>query len=360
MPEITRMPVVVLFNEPSPRTPVQDRAAEAGVEDAVRSALHALGAAGYAAEPLGVGADWLRVAERLRAQRAVVVNFCEGVRGNAAGEGYLAGLLELLELPYTGSPPDAILLCLNKIRTKRLLEGAGLPTAPYLELDALDVLLEPARLDELFRTRGVAWPVIAKPAAEDASQGILQGSVARDAAELRAAAERVAGLYGFPVLVERFIAGREFNLAVIEDPEPRMLPVSEIVFAATSAGRWPIVTYDAKWLAGSDEDRATVPCCPADLGEASLRRLERIALHAFRVTGCRDYARIDVRTSRDGDPFILEVNANPDLSAQAGLSRQLAAAGMPHDQFLVQLVQRAAARAPHPRLPSPHARSCDL
>jgi D-alanine-D-alanine ligase len=338
-----RWPVLVLFNQPSPYTRPQDRAAEAGVLEAVGTALAALARAGYSVETLGLTDDWLPLVERLRLEPAVVVNFCEGLAGRAAGEAHVAGLLELMHVPYTGSTPDAILLCLNKVRTKRLLAGSGLPTPPFLELHPRDILLD-AQLQQRLAEHGVCWPVIVKPAGEDASQGIHQSSVAQDAAELRRAAERAAASYGYPVLVEQYVAGREFNIAVIDDLEPQALPIAEIVFDAAAGIRWPIVTYDAKWSIGSDEDRATVPRCPAELDAATAQRLAGLALEAVRVTGCRDYARIDLRLTADGRPFILEVNANPDLSPNGGLVHQLAAAGIAHEDFVVRLIERAVER----------------
>jgi D-alanine-D-alanine ligase len=347
------LPVIVLFNQPSPQTLPEDRAAELGVLEAVGTAVTALARAGYSVETLGLADDWLPLVERLRRGPAVVVNFCEGFAGRAVGEAHVAGILELMGVPYTGSTPQAILLCLDKIRTKRLLAGGSLPTPPFFELRAEHLNLSAEKLQTELTACGVRWPALVKPASEDASQGIHQSSVTRNATELRAAVERVVRAYGYPVLIERFIDGREFNIAVIDDPTPRALPIAEIVFDRSAGDRWPIVTYDAKWATGSEEDRATVPACPAELDQATAQRLASLAIDAVRLTGCRDYARIDLRVSPDGEPFILEVNANPDLSPSGGLVHQLAAAGISHDDFLVRLIERAARRCD--RLGTRHA-----
>ena len=335
-------PVLVLFNAASSATRSEDREAEAGVVEAAEAALNSLREAGYQVDAFGLADDFLPLVERLRREPAVVVNFCEAYRGRPAGEGYITGLLELLDVPYTGSTPDAMFLCLDKIRTKRLLAGAGLPTPAFFEVRSADEVSIPSGL---FPAPGVSWPVIVKPAGEDASQGVSQQSIIEELGGLGEAIERTAAGYGYPVLVEQYIDGREFNLAVIEDPAPRLLPVSEILFRTSSEARWPIVTYEAKWSAGSEADLATLPRCPAEIDAELAGELERLALEAFRMTGCRDYARIDIRLARDGQAYLLEVNANPDLGPAAGLARQLAAAGIRYSDFLIRLVERATARS---------------
>jgi D-alanine-D-alanine ligase len=362
----SRPPVVVLFNQPSPHTRPEDRAAEAGVIECVTAVAGSLARTGHSVETLGIVDDLGPLIERLRGGPAVFVNFCEGFGGRSAGEAHVTGLLELFGAPYTGSPPEAMLLCLDKIRTKRLLAGSGLPTPPFLEFgDQCSPLstqysgtqhrgtqhsspgsLPDEGMRSLLAEAGLAWPIMVKPAATDASQGIDQDSVVKDIESLRRAIARTAAAYGWPVLAEQFIDGREFNLAVVGDPANRVLPVSEIVFERSDAVRWPIVTYDAKWTTGSADDRATVPRCPADIDSRTAGELGRLAVAATRATGCRDYVRVDMRLSPDGRPYILEVNANPDLSPGAGLDRQLRAAGIPRDQFLADMVRWALCRTP--------------
>jgi D-alanine-D-alanine ligase len=159
--------------------------------------------------------------------------------------------------------------------------------------------------------------------------------------------QRVALLlerYGPPVLVEQFLRGREFNVGLIEAPDLRVLPVSEILFVDKDPGYWPIVTYDAKWKPGTRDYEATPPRYPAAVTPRLAERLGDLARRAFRLLGCRDYARVDFRVRAGGRPYILEVNPNPDFSPTAGLSGGLASAGLTHAQFTVDLVQAALAR----------------
>src|SRR5260370_28118250 len=134
-----------------------------------------------------------------------------------------------------------------------------------------------------------------KPATQDASIGLDQGSVGNTQQRLE---ERVASLlksYGPPVLVEQFIHGRELNVALIEAPDLRTLPISEVLFTDQDPQYWPIVTYDAKWRPGSRDYEATPPCYPANVSPPLAQRLGTLALHAFRLLGCRDYAPADFR-----------------------------------------------------------------
>jgi D-alanine-D-alanine ligase len=289
--------------------------------------------ASYEVSTLRVCRDPSVLLDGLRDARPdVVFNLFEGLADSGETEAHVAGILEWLEVPYTGCPYQTLCLARSKHLTKYLLAGAGLPTAGFFVIE--DVPVEECSL---------GWPVIVKPANQDASVGVDQGSVVTNLDRLN---ERVAYLldnYGPPVLVEEFIRGREFNVGVIETPELRVLPVSEILFVEKDPGFWPIVTYDAKWKPGTRDYEATPPAYPARVAPRLRSRVEKLSLQAFRLLGCRDYARVDFRV-RGGKPYILEVNPNPDFSPTAGLAGGLESAGISHTRFTVDLVQRAIAR----------------
>jgi D-alanine-D-alanine ligase len=190
----------------------------------------------------------------------------------------------------------------------------------------------------------LAWPVIVKPSDQDASVGIDQGSVVSSPKQLEQRVKYLLDEYKAPVLVEEFIPGREFNVGLVENPELRVLPLEEIAFVRDEPGSWPIVTYDAKWKPGSADDRATPSKTSATVSPRLKSRLERLAKQAFRVLGCRDYARVDFRVKAPAKPYILEVNPNPSFNPNSGLACSLVAAGLPWEDFAVQTVQRALAR----------------
>ena len=138
------------------------------------------------------------------------------------------------------------------------------------------------------------------------------------------------------------------NVALIETPTFRILPISEVLFVDKDPAFWPIVTYDAKWRPGSRDYEATPPRYPAEVSPKLTQRLSALACQAFRLLGCRDYARVDFRVRPSGKPYILEVNPNPDFSPTAGLAGGLVSAGITHAQFAVDLVRTALARSKKP------------
>jgi D-alanine-D-alanine ligase len=186
--------------------------------------------------------------------------------------------------------------------------------------------------------------VIIKPAQEDASVGLDQGSVVVDMPALNDRVSSMLKTYGPPVLVEEFIDGRELNVSMIEAPKLRILPVSEVLFVRDGPGFWPIVTYDAKWRPGSRDYEATPPQYPADVEPNLAKTLGKIARRAFRLLGCRDYARCDFRVRPSGEPYLLEVNPNPDFNDLAGLAGSLKSAGLTHAEFTNNLVKMALLR----------------
>jgi D-alanine-D-alanine ligase len=323
--------VAILYNQPVLPADHPDAASEHEILDTVAAVERSLADAGFEVARLGVGHEPRVLVEGLHDLRPdVVFNLFEGLADQGGTEAHVAGVLEWLGLPFTGSPSATLGLARNKPLTKHLLRGAGLPTPEFFVAE--DLPLPPCPLD---------WPVIVKPALEDASLGLDQGSVVTDQKRLE---ERVALLlesYGPMVLVERFIGGRELNVALIEAPDLRTLPVSEVLFTDQEPGHWPIITYDAKWKPGSRDYEATPPRYPADVRPRLAERLGALARQAFRLLGCRDYARVDFRVRPSGKPYILEVNPNPDLNPTAGLACGLTSAGLTHGQFAVDLVRNA-------------------
>ena len=268
-----------------------------------------------------------------KARPDVVFNLFEGLPDWGDTEAFAVGVLEWLGVPYTGCPFQPLAIARHKPLTKHLLRGARLPTPDFFVVDHLPVVDCP-----------LAWPVIVKPSNQDASVGLDQGSVVTSQEDLERRVAYVLDEYGPPVLVEEFVPGREFNVGVVETPELRVLPLSEIKFISDEPGFWPIVTYDAKWKPGTPDYEATPPVYLPEVPPRLRARLERLAKQAFRVLGCRDYARVDFRVKPPAKPYILEVNPNPSYSPNAGLSGGLTAAGLQWAEFTVQMVRRAAAR----------------
>jgi len=259
------------------------------------------------------------------------VNLCEGAFGDSHQEMNVPSLLELLRIPYTGSSPLALGICQNKGLAKDILRANGIPTPDYKVLRDFDDWK--AEMD---------FPLFVKPLREDASIGISSKSYVTTEAELKGQVEYIHAQYGQPALVEEYIDGRELNVAILGNASPRILPISEILFDFDQEPK--IVGYSAKWLKETEEYEKTNPVCPAVLEEAAKNKVERVALYAYLAVCCRDYARVDMRL-RDDMLFVLEVNANPDISHETGFARSLRAAGIPYEEFIRQIVFFALERA---------------
>lgn len=324
----------ILFNAPVLPDGHPDAASEADVVEVANAVASGLIQHGWettlipAAPPLG------SLLGRLESSAYdVVFNLIEGFGGLSAGATWITALLELTGVPITGSPSSALALCQSKARAKALLQGFGLPTAPF----------QVVAPDEAVPDWDWRGPVIVKPDEEDGSLGIDQGSVVNDAWALRERVDRLRDCYGGSVLIESYVPGPEFNVGVLGLPELESLPVAEIVYE-TMNGSWPILTYAAKWNAGSAEDLASRPRCPAQIDRALSERLKKLACAACRATNCRDYARVDVRLDARGEPMILEVNPNPDIGPGAGWARALRASGRDYEATLDAIARQALNR----------------
>jgi len=333
------MNVSILYNQPVLPADHPDWASEAGVLEAVEAVEAALAKQGHRHRRLPVGASPTSIVAAIEAAPSdVIVNLCEGLQGTGAGESQVAGLLELCGVPFTGSDSECLSLLRDKARTKWLLLGAGLPTAAFRRLAPGDQRPR-AALESLL----AAGPAIVKPAREDGSLSIGLASVVTDMAALDRQIDEVERRYG-DVLVEQFIEGREFNVGVLALPDPQALPLAEIEFRHRVGDRWKLVSYDAKWTPESPDFGGTPARCPAEAAPDLAAEIVRVSLAAFRLTGCRDYARVDLRLDERGGVFILEINPNPDISPSAGLARAIGVSGLSFDDFVGRLVETAVRR----------------
>jgi D-alanine-D-alanine ligase len=254
----------------------------------------------------------------------VIINLCEEAFGDSRFEMAIPSLLELLNIPYTGSPSLSLGLCQNKGLAKTILRAEGIATPKFQVIDRF----------EQWRGR-ISYPLFVKPLLEDASLGITRKSFVRDDEELQKQVEYIIKSYHQPVLVEKFIAGRELNVSILGNREPCILPISEIVFKYFDEPK--IVDYSAKWVKDSNNYVNSVPVCPAYLTTKIRKKVERAALHAYTSLHCRDYARIDIRLEKE-TPYVLEVNPNPTISPDAGFARSLKAAGIAYEVFIKQII----------------------
>ena len=263
-----------------------------------------------------------------------VFNLCEAINGKCEFEMCVAGLLDLMKIPYTGSGPMALGLGLDKFRVKKLFQASGIPAAR-------GYLLAPGKKLSARRPR---FPVIVKPVHEDASLGINSNSVCHTWAQLEKQVGYVHSVYLQEALVEEYLDGREFNVSIIGDGDPEVLAISEIDFSGMPEGEPRIVSYRAKWDEESPMYRCTTPICPADIPRRLENRIRDIALRSYRCVGCRDYGRVDMRADARGALYVLEVNPNPDIAPNAGFARAAGAAGYTYTKIISKMAQFALER----------------
>lgn len=264
----------------------------------------------------------------------VIFNFIELYKENARLEMNVVGLLELLGIPYTGAPPIALANCQNKVLAKKVLNTFGIRTPQSIVLKKIIKR----------NNHKLSYPLIVKPAFEDASVGIENDSIVENIKQLNRRVKFVLNFFQQPALVEEYIDGREFNVAVLGDRNLKALPISEIDFSAMPDNLYNIVSYQAKWDPLHEAYHKTIPHCPAKISKRIEKKVVETAIRAFRVMGCRDYARVDMRLSRQNELYVLEVNPNPDLTESAGFMRSAEASGLTYEKTLKKIISLAWAR----------------
>ncbi len=327
--------VGIAFNAYDPLTANKvERASEESVEQTAKEVLTAVTELGYSTFVIPLQKSFMHFSQRVKTLNAdVLINLCEAFLGKPQLEANVAAALELLGVPFTGNDSRTLALCLNKFKTKAVLKSSGLPTASAVLVESPDQKVD------------LPFPLIVKPNTEDASLGIGPDSVVRDDESLRRQLAHINDVFGEPALVEAFIEGREFNVAVFDAEKPEALPVSEIDFAGMPEGQPNICGYAAKWLPDDVLFKSTPPVCPAQIEDGLRAKLQETAVKAFCACSCRDYARVDFRVDKKGRPFILEVNPNPDISLNAGYARGLAAGGIEYKTFWKLLIDKAMNRS---------------
>ncbi len=270
--------------------------------------------------------------EKLRKDKKdidLVFNLCDdGFYSDPELEPHVAAMLDVLELPYTGGNYLTLALTLKKDTVKKILMYHNLPTPDFQLFETGDEELK------------LGFPLIVKPAHEDASIGIKDDSVVKNEDELRARVRHVIKEYRQPALVEEFIDGREFNVGFLGK---EILPLSEITFDGLPPDKPKIVNYDAKWKEDSVDYKETKRSCPSKVDDELAGKLRELALKASALFGCRDYFRVDFRV-RNNEPYILEVNQSPDISEDAGLFGMSQAKGYSYRDMVDRVVKSAIQR----------------
>lgn len=281
--------------------------------------------------------------QRLRETRPdIVFNMAEGLVGQNR-EAHVPAICEFFGVPYSGSDPFTLSLCLHKARTKQMLQFYGIPTAPFALVDSL------AEVRAVRKANLLRYPLFAKPVQEGSSKGITERNYIRGGDELLACVSELLEVYEQPVLLEEFLPGAEFTCGVIGNGrDARVLPIVGIRFEALPEGALPIYGFEAKWIWDTPESPLRMFECPAGVTDPLRAEIEAVTLRAYHALGCRDWSRIDVRLDAKRIPNIVEINPLPgilpDQEDNSCLPKAARAAGMTYDELIQSCVLAAAKR----------------
>ena len=305
----------------------QDHEAEFDSPKTINAIADAIRAQGH--EVVLLEADRSLLTRITEAEVDLVFNIAEGIRGRGR-EALVPAMLELLDIPYTGSDAATLAVTLDKALAKRLVKEYGVLTAPFFVMTSVEQAL-PAEL---------TWPLIVKPVAEGSSKGVVATSVVHDDEGLRGVVREILAKYNQGALVESYLPGREFTVGLLGEGEPRVLPPMEIVFQA-KAGPTPVYTFQHKQDFGDE----VVYQVPAQVDEALHAQIVEVARLAWEALGCRDVARVDVRLDAEGRACFIECNPLPGLTpGWSDLCLIAQAAEMSYPELIAEILSPALRR----------------
>ena len=330
--ELSPNPVTSFLNSPKK---IQDTFAEWDSRDTVNAVRDAL--AEFHSVTM-IEADYNAFEKLKEAKPDIVFNVAEGFFG-VSREAQIPAMLDMLNIPYTGSDPSTLAICLDKARTKEILSYYRVATPKFLAVDQIEDL----------QKFNLTFPVIVKPNAEGSSKGIFTSSFVKCYAELEKEVERVLNEYNQSALLEEFLPGREFTVAMLGNgTETEVLPIVEINYSKFPEDFIPIYSYEAKWILDTKENPLDVFSCPAKLSEELERKIKNVCLETYKVLRCKDWSRIDVRLDANGEPNIIEINPLPgilpDPKDNSCYPKAARTAGMDYTTMLNKVLYTAAKR----------------
>jgi len=259
----------------------------------------------------------------------IVFNLLEEFDGIVTYDQHVVAFLELLRQPYTGCNPRGLLLSRDKSLSKQLLAFHRIPTPQFAVF----------RKGTKFRLpRKLRFPLFVKSTVEDASLGIAQASVVEDAAKLKERIEFVYEQVGSDALVEEFIEGRELYVGVLGNDRLTRLPVWEMVFGSMPESLSAIATRKVKWDKKYQTRYGITTRAADELPPAVVARLDKLSRRIYRALSLSGCARMDFRVTGDGQVYVLEANANPNLEAEEDFAESARAAGVSYDELLARLM----------------------
>ncbi|NWF50293.1 MAG: ATP-grasp domain-containing protein [Ignavibacteriaceae bacterium] len=268
----------------------------------------------------------------------IVFNIAEGMNA-VSREAQIPAMLDLLNIPYSGSDPLTLAICLDKARTKEILSYYKIPNAKFFVADDKD------SIDD----QKIKYPAIVKPVSEGSSKGIYSSSFVKSESELKTEVKRITEEYNQSALIEEFLPGREFTVAIIgNNSDTEVLPIIEINYKDLPQDFIPIYSFEAKWILDTKENPLDIYQCPAPLSPDLEIKIKNVALSAYKILRCRDWSRIDVRLDSSGEPNIIEVNPLPgilpDPNDNSCFPKAARTAGLSYNEMINKVLLAAARR----------------
>lgn len=267
----------------------------------------------------------------------IVFNVCERINNSSLLEPHSAALFDILQIPYTGSNPSTLSLCIDKIRVKKLLTHHKIPTPRWDYAYTVD-----DEIDENLR-----YPLIVKPANTDNSIGITNESVVTNKDDLRQQLKRVIVDLGSPALIEEYIEGDEYDVSILgsEDDDLVVLPLSRSIFKNMPEGRWHIYTNEIKFGEKKAEDFGIVIQRPSkNISKRLESLLTEISLDTYNILDCHDYGRVEIRVDEYDNPYVLELNPNPSININDCVPLVAKLTGLEYADFLEKIISMAISR----------------
>ena len=326
----SKIPVVLLYNV-DPEWTQDER------EEVIRQSTElgeALQKTGYPMVTVAIADD--DIAGHLRffdPAKYIVFNWCESLPGVEHSEWLVAKKLEDLGYTFTGADSAALSLAYDKQQVKDILDKASIPTPAWRIFNSPEL------------QNWKIFPAIVKPQNEHCSAGITPDSVVMNQTDLKKRISFILDKYSQPALVEDFVDGREFHVSVWGNEKLTVLPAAEMDFSCFGNIKDRLCTYEAKFIPGSQHYEEIKTLLPAPLTNDEKKAMEKVCGDAYRATGCRDYARMDIRL-RDNIFYVLDVNPNADISSDASMACAAEAEGISYAEMGSLIVQMAARRHP--------------
>lgn len=274
---------------------------------------------------------------KLKNKIDLVFNVAEGIAGRDR-ELQMPAILEMLQIPYTGSSPLTHAFSLNKAKAKEIFMANGIPTADFQTVDTLDFELK----------KSLKYPLIVKPVAEGSSMGITNDSVVRNLKDLKNQVKKIINIFHEPALIEPYLEGREFSISMLGNP-PQILPIIESNHKILPKKYLPFDSYEVKWFFEEEGHAGDYLICPAKIDKVLKNKIDKICYKVWEVLDVRDWCRIDIRCDRNENPFVLEINSPagitpPEVSLSSYFPIAARASGIEYKELLNKIIQSALKR----------------